>query len=65
MGSGAGGFPPDNIFQKGYNSVAIVELPGMDKSNIEIQAKENTSRISGQKVVQYDQGASIHRRERI
>jgi HSP20 family protein len=63
--SGTGSFPPINIFQQGDDFVAIVELPGIDKSNLEIQAKENMIRISGRKTVQVDEGTSIHRRERV
>ena len=68
MGSrttGIGSFPPINIFQHNDDFVAIVELPGVDKNNLEIEAKENTIRISGQKAIKYDEGASIHRRERV
>lgn len=68
MGSrttGIGSFPPINIFQQNDDFVAIVELPGVDKNDLEIEAKENTIRISGQKTVKYDEGASIHRRERV
>ena len=39
-------------------------LPGIEKNDLEIQAKENTIRISGKKVIGYDEGVSIHRRER-
>jgi HSP20 family protein len=48
MGRGTaamGSFPPTNIFQKGEDLVAIVELPGIDKNDLEIEAKENTIRI--------------------
>jgi HSP20 family protein len=68
MGSlttGIGSFPPINIFQHNDNFVAIVELPGLDKNDLEIEAKENTIRISGRKTIKYDEGASIHRRERV
>jgi HSP20 family protein len=68
MGSrttGIGSFPPINIFQHNDDFVAIVELPGVDKNDLEIEAKENTIRISGQKAIKYDEGASIHRRERV
>ena len=68
MGSrttGIGSFPPINIFQQNDDFVAIVELPGVDKNDLEIAAKEHTIRISGQKTVKYDEGASIHRRERV
>ncbi|MBA3811955.1 MAG: Hsp20/alpha crystallin family protein [Caulobacteraceae bacterium] len=60
-----GPFPPINIFQKGDGFVAIVELPGVSKGDLEIQAKENTIRIAGKKTIGYDEGASVHRRERV
>ena len=63
--AGFGAYPPINIFQQGDDFVAVVELPGMDKKNLNIEAKENTIRISGEKVVKYEQNASVHRRERV
>jgi HSP20 family protein len=63
--TGMGSFPPINIFQQGHDFVAIVELPGIDKKDLEIQAKENTIRISGKKGIDYPQGVSMHRRERV
>jgi HSP20 family protein len=63
--AGMGAYPPINIFQKGDDFVVILELPGVDKKDIEIQAKENTIRISGRKTINYDEGASMHRRERV
>jgi len=68
MGSsttGMGSFPPINIFQQGDDFVAIVELPGVDKKDLGIEVKENTIRISGRKTINYDAGASVHRRERV
>jgi HSP20 family protein len=59
-----GPFPPINVFQQGNDILAIIELPGVDKDNLQIQAKENTIRIAGRKVVAYPEGVSIHRRER-
>ena len=62
MGRGtaaSGSFPPINIFQKGEDFVAI------DKSDLEIEAKENTIRISGKKTIAYGEQASVHRRERV
>ena len=35
------------------------------KSDLNIQAKENTIRIAGKKSIQYEEGASVHRRERV
>ena len=68
MGRGTaamGSFPPTNIFQKGEDLVAIVELPGVDKNDLEIEAKENTIRIRGKKTIAYGEQASVHRRERV
>jgi HSP20 family protein len=68
MGSrttGMGSFPPINIFQQGDDFLAIVELPGVDKNDLGIEVKENTIRISGKKIINYDEGASVHRRERV
>jgi len=60
-----GPFPPINVFQQGDDIVAIIELPGVDKNNLQIQAKENTIRIAGKKAVDLPEGISVHRRERI
>jgi HSP20 family protein len=68
MGSrttGIGSFPPINIFQQGDDFLAIVELPGVDKNDLGIEVKENTIRISGKKTINYDEAASVHRRERV
>lgn len=62
--AGAGAFPPINIFQKDSEFVAIVELPGVDKVDLQIEAKESTVRISGRKEIGLEQSASVHRRER-
>jgi HSP20 family protein len=59
-----GPFPPINVFQQGDDILAVIELPGIDKNDLRIQAKENTIRISGRKVVDYPE-ASVHRRERV
>jgi HSP20 family protein len=60
-----GAFPPINIFQQGHDFVAIVELPGISKSDLAIEAKEGMLRISGRKSLDYQENASIHRRERL
>jgi HSP20 family protein len=63
--TGTGAFPPINVFQRGHDFVAIVELPGVSKNDLEIQAEENTIRIVGKKSINYEDGVSVHRRERI
>jgi HSP20 family protein len=63
--AGTGAFPPINVFQQGDNLVAIIELAGVDKSDLEIQAKDRTIRISGKKNIVYPEKVSLHRRERL
>jgi HSP20 family protein len=63
--AGTGAFPPINVFQQGDNLVAILEVPGVDKADLEIQAKDNAIRISGRKNIAYPEGVSVHRRERL
>jgi HSP20 family protein len=63
--TGTGAFPPINVFQQGDNLVAILEVPGVDKGDLEIQAKDNALRISGKKNISYPEGVSVHRRERL
>jgi HSP20 family protein len=60
-----GPFPPINVFQQAGDLLAIIELPGIDKNSLQIEAKENTIRIAGKKAVSYPDGVSVHRRERV
>ena len=62
--SGGGAYPPVNVFRKGDDYALIAELPGVGKSDIDVQVKGRTVRISGGKSVQYPQSAAVHRRER-
>jgi HSP20 family protein len=61
--SGTGPYPPVNVFRKGDDFVIITEIPGINKSNLDIQVKDNMIRIAGTKSIDYDKG-SLHRRER-
>jgi HSP20 family protein len=60
-----GPFPPINVFQQGDDILAIIELPGVDKNQLQIQAKENTIRICGKKDIDFPEAVSVHRRERV
>jgi HSP20 family protein len=62
--SAAGAYPPLNVFRKGDDVVVIAEVPGIRKSDINVQVKGNTIRLSGRKAVQYGETAALHRRER-
>jgi HSP20 family protein len=63
--SGAGTYPPMNIFRKGDDFIIITELPGVRKSDLEIQVKDNTIRLTGTQSITYPEKASLHRRERL
>ena len=62
--SGSGGYPPLNVFRKGDDLVLIAELPGIRKSDLQIQVKGNTVRVTGRKAIEYGDNAALHRRER-
>ena len=65
-GTSAGGaFPPINVFRKGETFVVVIEVPGINKSDIEIEIKGNTIRLAGTKSIKYSDKASVHRRERL
>jgi HSP20 family protein len=63
--SGVGAFPPINVFRKGDDVVIVAEAPGIEKSALQVQIKNNAVRIAGTKSVEYGDKASLHRRERL
>jgi HSP20 family protein len=62
--SGTGAFPLINVFNDGEDFVLVAELPGVKKEDLDIQVRGDTLRIQGKKTVSYEDGASVHRRER-
>jgi HSP20 family protein len=62
--SGTGAFPLVNVFNDGEDFVLVAELPGVKKEDLDIQVRGDTLRIQGKKAISYDDGASVHRRER-
>jgi HSP20 family protein len=63
--SASGSYPPFNIFRKGDDLALVAEVPGISKSDLDIQVKGRTVRLSGSKSVKYPEKASVHRRERL
>ena len=63
--SGGGAYPPVNVFRKGDDFIIITELPGVKKSDLDVQVKGRTIRLSGLKSVGYPEKAALHRRERL
>jgi HSP20 family protein len=63
--AGMGAYPPINVFQQGHDFVAVIEMPGVATSDVELHAKDSSIRIFGKKAVDYGEKVSVHRRERI
>ena len=53
------------MFRRDDDFVIVAELPGVEKSDLDIQIKDRNVRITGKKGVSFDDGVSIHRRERV
>jgi HSP20 family protein len=62
--SGGGSYPPMNVFRKGEDVVMVIEVPGVRKDDLQIEAKGNTIRIAGAKAIDQGGKASVHRVER-
>ena len=43
--SGDGAYPPVNVFRKGDDFIIITEVPGIKKSDLEVQVKGTTVRL--------------------
>ena len=63
--SGRGSYPLMNIFRKGDDFMLVAEVPGISRSDLEIQVKGRTVRLSGSKSLDYPEKAGVHRRERL
>jgi len=62
--SAGGAYPPINVFRKGDDIIAIIEVPGVRKSDLDIRIERNTLRIAGSKSVEHGDKAATHRRKR-
>lgn len=62
--AGRGAYPFVNVFRQGEDFVIVSEMPGVNKDDLDIQVKGDEVRISGTKRIEYDEAASVHRRER-
>ena len=54
-----------NVFRKGDDFIIITELPGVKKSDLDVQVKGRTLRLSGVKSVDFPEKVAVHRRERL
>src|SRR5947207_14080133 len=62
--SGGGSYPPLNVFRQGDEVVVIAEVPGVRKSDLQIEVKGRNIRIAGAKSDGYGVSTSLQRRER-
>jgi HSP20 family protein len=63
--SGGGAYPPVNVFRKGDDFIIVAEVPGVKKTDLDVQVKGRTIRLAGAKSVGYAEKAALHRRERL
>lgn len=56
--------PALDLYQNNDNVVAVLELPGMKKEDIEISLHDGTLTISGERNVEHQNGAKAERNER-
>ena len=60
-----GAFPLVNVFRRGDDFVVTAELPGVDKGELNVQIQQKQLRLAGKKSVDFAEGDSVHRRERL
>ncbi len=60
-----GAFPLINVFRDGDDFLVVAELPGVKKEDLNVQIRQKHLRLAGKKSIDFDEGASVHRRERI
>lgn len=61
----SGGFPMFNVFRKDETFILKAEIPGMKKDDIDLQIRDNTVRVSGERNPDFSPNeVSLHRRER-
>lgn len=60
-----GGFPPVNVFEKSERFAVVAELPGLDRKSLTVEIHRNQLRLAGRRIIEFNEGVSLHRRERL
>ena len=62
----AGAYPPLNVFDAGEEVVIKAELPGVDPAKLDVEVRDNTVTIKGERTFDTpEEKAAFHRRERL
>ena len=60
----SGSWPRANLFDAGASLIAVLEVPGLNEDNIEIEAHQDALTISGHRALENPEGFKVHRHER-
>ena len=61
-----GVYPPLNVFDAGEEVILKAELPGVDPSKLEVEVRDSTVTVSGERTSDTpEKNAAFHRRERV
>lgn len=60
----SGSWPRANLYDAGTTLMAIVEVPGLNEDEIEIEAHQEALTISGHRKIETPEGFKVHRNER-
>jgi HSP20 family protein len=62
----SGVYPPLDVFDAGEEVVLKAELPGVDPAKLDVEVRDNTVTLSGERTSETpDRKAAFHRRERV
>jgi len=65
-GPHSGVYPPLNVFDAGEEVVLKAELPGVDPAKLDVEVRDNTVTLKGERTFENPEGkAAFHRRERV
>lgn len=65
-GSFSGVYPPMNVFDAGEEVVLKAELPGIDPAKLDVEVRDNTVTLKGERTADTPDGkVAFHRRERV
>jgi len=59
-----GAWPRANLYDAGNSLVAMLEVPGLNEDDIEIEAHREALTISGYRKIETPEGYKVHRNER-